>query len=111
MTKTVLAVALMMVTLNADRIKITSMACPTMEPFKDIPEETLKDEIKLTSYAFEHGCRILMARESVETLGDDPRNDQSQFTLIRHKESGEELIIRRKNVDIEQPGRKNEFRF
>ncbi len=97
--------------LNADRVKMASMGCQSMEPFHNIPPEALQDETKLTQYAFANGCRILIPGDKVETIGYDPRNDKTMFIQIIHKESGETLYIRRKNIQVEQPGKKNQFRF
>ena len=77
-----------------------------MEPFKNVPPEALEDEIKLSQYAIANGCRILTLSDKIEAIGYDPRNEKSMFMQIIHKDSGETLYIRRKNIQVEQPGKK-----
>ena len=104
------ALALSML-VQADQIKMKSMACPSLETFEKVPPEALEDDIKLSLFAVANNCRILSRKDKVTAIGYDPRNDKSIFIQILHKNSGETLYIRRKNITVEQPGKKNQFRF
>jgi len=97
--------------MQADQIKMKSLACPSLEIFEKIPPEALQDELALSLYAMANNCRILSRRDSVTAIGYDPRNDKNIFIQIVHNESGETLYIRRKNIEVEQPGKNNQFRF
>ncbi|MEA3373342.1 MAG: hypothetical protein U9Q62_06585 [Campylobacterota bacterium] len=111
MRNLLLAMLLITTAVHADRIKMKAMGCPSMMAFTKVPSEILQDDIKLSLYAVKNGCRILTSRDQVTAIGYDPRNDKTQFMQIIHKESGETLYIRRKNVQVEQPGKKNQIRF
>lgn len=87
------------------------MACPSLEIFERIPPEALKDDLELSLYAVANNCRILSRKDQVTSIGYDPHNDKSIFIQIIHKNSGETLYIRRKNIIVEQPGKQNQFRF
>ncbi len=102
---------LLSISLRADQIKIESLACPALETFKKVPSEALEDDLKLSLFAVAHDCRVLSHSDHVTAIGYDPRNEKSIYIQILHKKSGETLFIRRKNILIEQPGKKNQFRF
>jgi len=96
---------------QADQIKVKSLACTSIDTFEKIPPEVLEDELKLSLFAVANGCRSLSRKDAVTAIGYDPRNEKALFVKILHKKSGETLYVRRKNLQIEQPGKKNQIRF
>lgn len=97
--------------LQADQIKVKSLACPSLETFKKVPSEALEDDLSLSLFAVANDCRVLSRSDHVTAIGYDPRNEKTIYIQILHKQSGETLFIRRKNLLVEQPGKKNQYRF
>jgi len=95
----------------ADSIKEQTVGCPTIEILKNIPKETANDYIKLNLFTMANDCMILSRNDKVEAIDYDPANNVALFMKIVHKQSGKILFVPTEDLYIEQPGKKNIFRF
>ena len=95
----------------ADAIKAQTVACPTVEIFKNLAKETENDYVKLNLFAMANDCLILSKKDKVEAIDYDPANDNALYMKIVHKQSGKILFVPSNALYIEKPGKKNTLRF
>jgi hypothetical protein len=96
--------------LAADRIKAQTIACPSVEMLKSMPQETENDFVKLNLFAMQNGCEILTGEDGIEAIDYDPANEKALYIKILSKRTAKTLYVLRA-VLVEQPGKKNRFRF
>jgi hypothetical protein len=97
--------------LFADKVKTKTLACPSVLTLQKAAEIDLQDSLTLEMYSIAHGCVILTREDSIQALGYDPRNAKDIYQKILYKKNGSELYLRRSAIEIEQGGKKNNFRF
>ena len=99
------------VPLAADQIKAQTIACPSVEMLKSMPQETENDFVKLNLFAMQNGCEILTREDGIEAIDYDPANEKTLYIKILSKRTAKTLYVLRRAVFVEQPGKKNRFRF
>lgn len=104
----ILLISLLFSSLCADRVKEMSIACPDMQELLNIPQETQKDYVKLNQYAIAKNCVFTMPGDTVEVI-DYEHGERSQ--LVKIQKNAHILYMRRDVIAIEQPGKKNSFKF
>ncbi|OQX60404.1 MAG: hypothetical protein B5M52_00320 [Helicobacteraceae bacterium 4484_230] len=97
--------------LTADQIKAQTIACPTVEMLKSMPQETENDFVKLNLFAMQNNCEILTKEDGIEAVDYDPANEKALYIKIFSKRTAKTLYVLRRAVLVEQPGKKNRFRF
>lgn len=101
----------MIFSLSADIILQTSLACPTVELIKSAPTDSSENSLELEMYTMTHGCMILSKEDRVQAIGYDPRNSHEKFQQVLYKRTGVQLYMLRESLQIEQGGKKSNFRF
>jgi len=96
--------------LLSDKVKVESLACPSIEIMQEAVKMGLSDYLNLNLFTMKHSCKILNASSSIEVINFDV-NSQSKMIQIQDKQSMQEYYILRKNVLIEQPGQNNTIKF
>ncbi len=109
MIKFLLLCLVFLPTLNADKILNKSLACPTMDSLQKAPLGD--DYLNLNMYAIAHGCEILYRDAQIHVIGYDPRNTQTIYLEVVNKKTGKKLFIKKSQVQIEQGGKKANYRF
>jgi len=97
-------------TLLADKVIVESIACPSMEIMKKSAQYD-DDFIALNRYALANGCKFLSLQDPIEAVDYDPASGKAIYIKILEKCTGAVLYIKAHHVLIEQPGKKNNFRF
>lgn len=92
--------------LQADVILVKSLACKDVEKLKTVPDDILKDSIKLNIYAMSNACTILSKSDKIQAHEYEQHKKSDPFTKIYLKKSGRILFIRSKNISVEQPGKR-----
>ncbi len=95
----------------ADYIKVTTVGCPSIDILKRLPQETANDYVKVNLFAMTNDCVILTREDAIEAIDYDPANEKTLYIKILYKKTGATLFVLRDEVLIEQPGKKNRFRF
>lgn len=111
MIKISILIASLCVALFADKVKTKNLACPSILTLQKVVEIDMKDSLSLDMYSIANGCIVLTRKDSIEALGYDPRNFKEIYQKILYKKGNSELYIRRSSIEIEQGGKKNNFRF
>jgi len=97
--------------LMADAIKAQTIGCPNVEIFKRITKETQNDYVKLNLFAMSNDCVLLSQQDKVEAIDYDPANSKTLYMKILYKKTGRVLFVPQNSIYVEQPGKKNMFRF
>ncbi len=87
-----------------------AIACPSIDIIKK-SSQYADDFIALNKYAITNGCKFLNLQDPIEAIDYDPASKKSIYIKILDKRTGNILYIKRQHVLIEQPGKKNNFRF
>jgi len=95
----------------ADSIKAQTIGCPTVDVLKNISKETENDYVKINLFAMANDCLLLSQKDKVEAIDYDSANETALYIKIIHKQSGKVLFVPSSDIYIEQPGKKNTFRF
>jgi hypothetical protein len=106
-----LAFLLIVTSLSADRMKERTLGCPSVMLLQKAPHGTEDDYISLNMYAIANDCVILSPRDSVEAVGYDPLNSKEIFQKVVYKKTDTILYIPRSTIQVEQAGKKGNFRF
>ena len=101
---------LLSASLEADLIKVKTLACKTLDALQKAPVDK-DDYLNLNMYAIAHDCVILSRDAKVQVLGYDPRNSQDMFVQIVEKKTGYTFFMLKSKVQIEQGGKKANYRF
>ena len=96
--------------LLADKVIVKAIACPSIDILEKSSQYT-DDFIALNKYAIANGCKSLSLQDPVEAVDYDTASKKSIYIKILDKRTGNILYIKRQHVLIEQPGKKNNFRF
>lgn len=97
---------------SADYLVKKSLACPSEMLIKKAPVHQGESGLDLTLYSIANNCMILSKKDKIEAIGYDPLNTKEIFQEIIHFDTGDKLFIFRKNIYVEQAGKKNSiFRF
>jgi len=96
--------------LLADKVIVKAMACPNMDIMKK-SSQYASDFIELNKYAIVNGCKFLNLQDPIEAIDYDSASEKAIYIKILEKRTGNILYIKRQHVHIEQPGKKNNFRF
>jgi len=96
--------------LLADKVKVESLACPSTEIMREAFNLDLSDYLTLNLFTIKHSCKLLNASSAIEVIDYDV-NSRSKLIRIQDKNSLQELYVLRKNIEIEQPGANNSFKF
>ena len=97
--------------LHADKMKIQTLGCPTLEQLKKAPLEKGEGSLELTMYAIANECIVISKHDKVEALGYDPRNSKAIFQEISYQKTGVTLYIKKSSIMVEQGGKKGFIRF
>ena len=96
---------------NADYAKKKSLACPSVMLHQKAPKEQGDSGMDLTIYTIANNCEIVSRRDQIEAIGYDPASSHEIYQKIIYQRTGKELFMLRKNIFVEQGGKKNIFRF
>lgn len=107
----VLILCLALFTAAGDKLAVQTLACKSGSVFEQLNEATKSDYIKLQDFANRHNCVILSPSDKIQVVAADGDDSDSRFVTIVVRESGERYVVLRRNVQIEQPGQKNQFSF
>jgi len=94
--------------LLADTIINTTIGCPDLKDVKFISSLAKKKE-DINLEIIKRGCRVFYPKEKVEARLDIKEKDG--YIQIELLKTGEYYYIKKKDVKIEQPGRKNIIKF
>ncbi|WP_281951666.1 hypothetical protein [Nitrosophilus kaiyonis] len=94
--------------LLADTIINTSVGCPDLKDIKAITSLAKKGE-DVNLEIIKRGCRVFYPKEKVKARLDIKEKDG--FIQIEFLKTGDFYYIKKKDVKIEQPGRKNIINF
>lgn len=97
-------------TLLADKVVVETIACPSIDIIKESARYD-DDFIALNRHAMANDCKFLNSHDSIEAIDYDPASEKSIYIKILDKRMGSVLYVKRQHVLIEQPGKKNNFRF
>ncbi len=98
-------------TLAADRISVTTMACPSPEVFSRITDEIRSDYVKMNRFAQKNGCLVFDRNDRVQVVERVGGEELSPLVLIVDSRTGERYYVQRSAVIVEQPGRLNRLKF
>ena len=96
--------------LLADKVIVKAIACPSIDIIKK-SSQYVDDFIALNKYAITNGCKSLNSQDLIEAIDYDTASKKSIFIKILDKRTGNILYVKRQYIQIEQPGKKNNFRF
>jgi len=93
----------------ADRIKSTTVACPSVETLKRL-EESDAGFTEKSLYIMEKGCVVLTPREKIHVLTPDA-SCCGLYLRISVERTNDIMYVNKADVAIEQSGTKNILRF
>lgn len=96
--------------LLADKVVVETIACPTLNIIQGSAKYT-DDIMALNHYAIANSCKFIGSKDDIEAVDYDSANSKSIYMKILLRGSGDILYVKRQHIFIEQPGRKNNFRF
>lgn len=94
--------------LFGDTIINTTVGCPDLKDAKYI-EALLKKGVDVNIEIVKRGCRVFYPKEKVEARLDIGEKDG--FLQVLFPKNEEYFYIKKKDIKIEQPGRKNILKF
>jgi hypothetical protein len=97
-------------TVIADKVVVETMACPELKIIQNSVQYT-DDIMALNQYAIANNCKFLGSKDLIEAIDYDPASEKSIFIKILLRNTGDILYVKRQHILIEQPGKKNSFRF
>ncbi|WP_456451260.1 hypothetical protein [Hydrogenimonas sp.] len=97
------------VSLPADRITTTAIACPTMEAFKKIHNYQDTSENK-ELFIMQQGCVVLTPKDKIHVI-DPEHKTHGMFLKIQVDRTNEIMYVRKNYVKVEQAGTGNILRF
>lgn len=109
--KYILIALLLITSLQADKIKRKSIACPTLEILKKVPVDTQDNYLEINTYAIVNSCVILYKDDEIEIQGYNANNTKELYHEIIYKKTGAHLFIKSSAVIVEQYGKKSTWRF
>ncbi len=95
--------------LNADRIKSTTVACPTVEALEKL-EKSDADFRQKNLFLMQEGCRVLTPKDKIHVLTPTAACC-GKYLRISIDKSNDIMYVDKDSVHIEQPGDKNILRF
>lgn len=111
MIKYFLLTLLIISSLNADKVKVETLACKTLDALKKAPVDEDDNDLNLNMYAIAHDCVMLSRDAQVQAMGYDPRNSQAIHIQIVDKRTGYTFFVLKSKIQIEQGGKKDRYRF
>jgi hypothetical protein len=97
--------------MHADKIKIQTLGCPTLDQLKKAPLDKGEGSLELTMYAIANECVVISKDDKVEALGYDPRNSKDIFQKISYEKTETILYIKKTAITVEKGGKKGFIRF
>ena len=95
--------------LQADRITSTAIACPDMEAFRKIKAFDNEQGNK-ELYIMQQGCSVLTPNDKIHVI-DPEQTVHGRFYRIQLERTNEILYIKKNYVKVEQSGSGNIFKF
>ena len=103
--------ALAVLSLFADSVKVTTLACPTPKLLKSIERSVdMSDSMQIERYAIAHSCKVLDRQSKIRVI-DYPKNIHATMLKVQLLQSGELLYTYSKNLAIEHSEDKNIMKF
>ncbi len=96
--------------LSADKVVVKTLACPELKMIQNSVKYS-DDIIALNKYAVVNNCKVISSSDVIEAIDYDAANEKSIYIKILLKSSGDVLYVKREHILIEQPGKRNNFRF
>ena len=109
--KFILIISIFLISVYADKIKIQTLGCPTLDKLKKAPLDKSEGSLELTMYAIANECIVISKQDKVEALGYDPRNSKDIFQKISYEKTGAILYIKKSTIIVEKGGKKGFIRF
>jgi len=94
--------------LQADRITSTAIACPTMEAFRALKSMPANENREL--YIMQQGCAVLTPKDKIHVI-EPEHSTHGRFLRIQVDRTNETMYVNKNYVKIEQSGRGNIFSF
>jgi hypothetical protein len=110
MKRTILLCTILLaaVSLQADRITSTAIACPTMEAFRALKKMPPDENREL--YIMKQGCVVLTPKDKIHVIEPDHAT-HGRFLRIQLERTNETMYVNKNYVKVEQSGKGNIFRF
>ncbi len=99
------------ISLQADKVKYKTFACPSVVLLEKMPADTGDNYLDINMYAMANGCVLLTKKSSIESLGYNANNSKEIYQEIIYRKTGVHLFVKRSEIIIEKFGRKSTFRF
>ena len=109
--KYILVLLVLFSSLNADKMKVKSLACPTILQLQKAPLLNEADSLDLSMYTIANSCVVLSLKDKIKAIGYDPRNSKDIYQKIIYEKTDNVLYILRSSIVIEQGGKKGSMRF
>lgn len=109
--KYILIMLLVLMALQADKIKRKTIGCPSLEILKKVPVDTGDNYLDINTYVIVNSCVILSKKSSIEVLGYNANNTIELYHEIIYKKTGQHLFLKSSAVIVEQYGKKSTWRF
>lgn len=109
--KYIIILLLVLSSLQADKVKRSAIACPTLEILKKVPVDTGDNYLDINTYAIVNSCVILSKKSNIEVLGYNANNTKKLFHEIIYKKTGAHLFVKSSAVIVEQYGKNSSWRF
>ncbi len=109
--KYIVILFILLTSASADKMKIQTLGCPTLDKLKKAPLDKGEGTLELTMYAIANECIVISKHDKVKALGFDPQNSQEIFQKISYQKTGVTLYIKKSAVMVEQGGKKSFIRF
>lgn len=109
--KYILILVLIIVSLQADKVKYKTYACPSIMIFEKAPVDTPDNYMNLQMYSIANDCVVLTKESSIEAVGYNANNSKDIYQEIIYRKTGAHLFVKRSSLIIEKFGRKGTFRF
>ncbi|BDY13588.1 hypothetical protein HCR_19000 [Hydrogenimonas cancrithermarum] len=95
--------------LHADRIKSTTVACPTVEILEGL-EKSDADFKEKNFYIMQQGCVVLTPKDKIHVLSPDA-SCCGKYLRISIDRTNDIMYVNKYDVFVEQGGTKNILRF
>ncbi len=109
--KYVLMLVLVIASLQADKVKFKTYACPSIVIFEKAPVDTADNYMDIQMYAIANNCVLLTKSSSIEAVGYNANNSKEIYQEIIYRKTGAHLFVKRSNIIIEKFGRDATLRF
>jgi len=109
--KYILVLMLILSSLYSDKVKIKTMACPSVMLLQKAPVDTGDNYLDISMYAIANNCVVLSKDDHIRAVGYNANNSKEIFQKILYEKTGVYLYVKRSAIIIEEEGKKSTWRF